>query len=455
MSKRSFYLLSVMILISFWGCKKSSDPDPAPVQVVTIKYPFKVQLAYPLADTTNPVLEVNPNSLLKLIFRLSADERITVIDILTKDQKNGEQNLKGYPYVVDYSYEPQPPLNAQLQYLGSNNFYLTQTMRIPGYVKDSVVMTVKIVKNDLSSRSMKLVLKVKKIVSIQINDVSVNGKSFNGSPIEMFAGDLIGSFSGSVNTSGTLTKVTAALWVDDVNTGARVMNFGSNNYDYYQYLYESIISSHWFSYSTSITSSMLPIRKEYDGKNIRVRFTALNDLGDSASFEVPVRIGTRNILQAGPFNLGAARNRDFGQFLYTANPSPAVSADPQDNSYYYDTYSLIGFFWQNGANRLGSLAWIYQNRVALGYSFPNYFNSDRAYHTYFRKVPDSFENVNAVYLDTMNLDATAPEAISVQPNDVVVFSSSQNRLQRGVLKVHSIVPGDSGSVSLSCKYQIR
>jgi hypothetical protein len=70
-------------------------------------------------------------------------------------------------------------------------------------------------------------------------------------------------------------------------------------------------------------------------------------------------------------------------------------------------------------------------------------------------VPDSFEAVNSLYLDTMQVETTDPEAIAVQPNDVLVFSSSQNRLQRGVLKVHSIVPGDSGSVSLSCKYQIR
>jgi hypothetical protein len=198
-----------MALLSLWGCKKSSDP--VPVLVVTIKYPFKVQLPYPLADTTHPVPEVNPNGLLKLIFRLSADERITVVDFLTKDQEIGEQSLQGYPYVVESTYDPKPPSNAQIQSIGSNNFYLTQFIRIPNYVKDSVVITVKIVKYDLSSKSMKLVLKVKKQVNFQISGVSLNAISFTGNPITMFAGDLIRSFSGSVNTAGELTRLTAAL----------------------------------------------------------------------------------------------------------------------------------------------------------------------------------------------------------------------------------------------------
>lgn len=454
MYKRSFYLLSLMILLSFWGCKKSSDPDPAPVQVVTIKYPFKVQLAYPLADTTNPVLEVNPNSLLKLIFRLSADERITVIDFLTKDQKYGEQSLKGYPYVVENTYDATPPANTQIQYLGSNNFYLTQNIRIPNYVKDSVVITVKIVKYDLSSKFMKLILKIKKPVDFEIPYARLNGNEFAQSPVEFFAGDRINNFSGAVNTPGTLEKLTAALWVDDLKIASTVIPFSKNTYDSYDENGGSGYS-YYFNYSTSVTSSMLPIRKEFDGKNIRVRITATDGQGDSASMEVPIKIATRNINQAGPFNLGAARNSNYGQFLYTVSPSPAISTDPQESFSYYDAYSVIGFFWQNGSHRLGSLAWIYPNRVALGYTFPSYFNSSREYHTYFRKVAESFEDVSAVYLDTMNLDATYPEVMEVQPNDVVVFSSSQNRLQRGVLKVNSIVPGDSGSVSLSCKYQIR
>lgn len=457
MNKLSLYLLSLMALLSFWGCKKSSDPDPTPVQVVTIKYPFKVQLAYPLADTTNPVLEVNPNGLVKLIFRLSADERITVIDFLTKDQEKGEQSLRGYPYVVE-SYDPKPPSNAQIQYIGSNNFYLTQLIRIPNYVKDSVVITVKIVKYDLSSKSMKLVLKVKKQVNFQISGVSLNAISFTGNPITMYAGDLIRTFDGSVNTAGELTRLTAALWVDDVKTATTSLPFGKNNFDDYGDVYnwnESNITSHEFYANLSITSSMLPVRQEYAGKNTRVRFTALNDLGDSVSLDVPILIGTRNILQAGPFNLGAVQSPDYGQFLYTVISAPVVSADPEENFSYYDPFSVIGFYPQNGEHRLASMAWIYSNRVALGYAFPNYYNTDRAHHTYFRKVPDSFEAVNSLYLDTMQIETTDPEAIGVQPNDVVVFSSSQNRLQRGVLKVHSLVPGDSGSVLLSCKYQIR
>jgi hypothetical protein len=457
MNKLSFYFLSLVVLLSFMGCKKTSDPDPTPVQAVTIKYPFKVQLAYPLADTTNPVLEVNPNGLLKLIFRLSADERITVIDFLTKDQEKGEQSLKGYPYVVE-SYDPTPPSNAQIQYIGSNNFYLTQMIRIPNYVKDSVVITVKIVKYDLSSKSMKLVLKVKKQVNFQISGVSLNAVSFTGNPLTMYAGDLIRSFGGSVNTAGELTKLTAALWVDNEKTATAILPFGRNSYDEYEDVYsgyESNITSHKFYYNLSVTSSMLPVRQEYAGKNTRVRFTALNDLGDSASLEVPILIGTRNILQTGPFNLGAVRSLDYGQFLYTVISGPVVSADPEENFSYYDPFSVIGFFRQNGEHRLASLAWIYTNRVALGYAFPNYYNTDRAHNTYFRKVSDSFEAVNSLYLDTMQVESTDPEAIAVQPNDVVVFSSSQNRLQRGVLKVHSIVPGDSGSVLLSCKYQIR
>lgn len=458
MNKLSLYLLSLMALLSFWGCKKSSDPDPTPVQAVTIKYPFKVQLAYPLADTTNPVLEVNPNGLLKLIFRLSADERITVIDFLTKDQEKGEQSLKGYPYVVDLSSGAKPNSNAELQYIGSNNFYLTQFIRIPNYIKDSVVITVKIVKYDLSSKSMKLVLKVKKQVDFQISDVSLNAISFTSNPLTMYAGDLIRSFSGSVNTAGELTKLTASLWVDDEKTANTILPFGKNSYDEYEDVYsgyESNITSHKFYYTLSVTSSMLPIRQEYAGKNTRVRITALNDLGDSVSLDVPILIGTRNILQAGPFNLGAVRSPDYGQFLYTVISAPVVSDDPEENFSYYDPFSVIGFFPQNGEHRLASLAWIYTNRVALGYAFPNYYNTDRAHNTYFRKVSDSFDAVNSMYLDTMQVESTDPEAIAVQPNDVVVFSSSQNRLQRGVLKVHSIVPGDSGSVSLSCKYQIR
>jgi predicted component of type VI protein secretion system len=312
MNKLSFYFLSLVVLLSFMGCKKTSDPDPAPVQVVTIKYPFKVQLAYPLADTTNPVLEVSPNGLVKLIFRLSADERITVIDFLTKDQEKGEQSLKGYPYVVE-SYDPTPPSNAQIQYIGSNNFYLTQMIRIPNYVKDSVVITVKIVKYDLSSKSMKLVLKVKKQVNFQISGVSLNAISFTGNPLTMYAGDLIRSFGGSVNTAGELTKLTAALWVDNEKTATTSLPFGKNSYDEYEDVYsgyESNITSHKFYYTLSVTSSMLPIRQEFAGKNTRVRFTAMNDLGDSASLEVPILIGTRNILQAGPFNLGAVRSPD-------------------------------------------------------------------------------------------------------------------------------------------------
>jgi hypothetical protein len=411
---------------------------------------------YPLADPTKPELEVSPNSLLKMIFQLSADQRITVVDFQTKDQEKGEKSLNGYPYVVDYSTESKAPQNATLQYLGYNNTYLTQTIRIPNYAKDSVVLTVKMIRQDLSSKSMKLVLKVKKNLSFQISGVSLNQLAFSGNPLTMFAGDFIGSFSGSVNTPGVLTKVTAALWVDEVKTSATVIPFGKNNYDDYGDVYqsESPDFSHWFNFSTSNSGSILPIRKEYDGKNIRVRITALDNVGDSASLDVPIRIGTRNILEAGPFRLGSVRSPDYGQFLYTLISAPLVSSNPDENTSYYNPFSVIGFYHQNGGHRLGSLAWIYANRSSLGYTFPNSYY-DRDYHTYFRKVPESFEAVDAVYLDTMRLDATAPEVLSVQPNDVVVFSSSQNRLQRGVLKVHSIAPGDSGSVLLSCKYQIQ
>jgi hypothetical protein len=454
MNKPSLFLLSLLSLLFSWSCKKTSDPAPVPTQ--TTNFPFEVQLVYPLANSSKPELEVSPNGLLKMIFRLSANQRITVVDFLTKDQEQGEKSLRGYPYVVDFSTESQTPQNATFQFLGYNNTYLTQTIRIPNYAKDSVVLTVKMIQEDLSSRSMKLVLKVKQNLGFQISGVSLNQLGFLGNPLTMYAGDFIGSFSGSVNTPGVLTKVTAALWVDEVKTSATVIPFVKNNYDDYDDVYGSgsPVFSHYFNFTASNTRSMLPIRKEYDGKNIRVRITALDQLGDSTSLDVPIRIGTRNILEAGPFRLGSVRSPDYGQFLYTVNSAPLVSSNPDENFSQYDPFSVIGFYHQNGAHRLGSLAWIYANRSSLGYTFPGPYFS-KVYNSYFRKVPESFEAVDALYLDTMRLDATAPEVLSVLPNDVVVFSSSQNRLQRGVLKVHSIAPGDSGSVLLSCKYQIR
>jgi hypothetical protein len=70
-------------------------------------------------------------------------------------------------------------------------------------------------------------------------------------------------------------------------------------------------------------------------------------------------------------------------------------------------------------------------------------------------VADSFEAVNALYLNTMQMVATDPEVMTIQPNDVVVVYSSRELGQKGVFKVQNLVPGDSGFASFSCKYQKR
>ena len=450
--KLFFCILSVAILGSFLACKKTSDiiPNTGPV---FNNSPFEIKLVYPETNGSNPEIEINPNEVIKLIFRFTANESINLIDIRTKDYRNGEQSLEGYPFALANSNRERFPLNSIFQFNGYNYIFLTQQIRIPSYAKDSIIITVKAVKNDLSTRSFKLLLKVKKEVDFRIVNFSVNDEHYSGSPVQLFSGDGIYKISGSVHAPRTLVKVKAALLANNIETSARVISFQENGYDNYGNLNVEYNTSYIFRYySSSSSNSFFQLKRDLSGKNFKLKITAFDVSGDSTSLEIPIDIAFKDLIQAGPFNLGGPRNRDYGQLLYSNSPSPTVSVDPQLEIYYNYSYSIMGYFQQRGENRLGSLAYLFPLRNSLGYEFPiNYYNNSS--RTYFRKVSDAFESVNAYYLDTMNINATDPEVISLQANDVIVFINNKQRAQVGVLKIHNIIPGDSGSVSLSCKYQ--
>lgn len=450
----NLFPVCLFVSLSFWSCKKSSDPSPVPgPDPESPHYPFKIKLVYPEADTTNPVVMVKPNDVLKLIFSISSDERITVIDLLAKDHWYGETRLKGYPFVV--SSGASLPEGDKVQILSNNSVYLTKEIRIPSYAKDSVVLTMKVVKYDLSSRSIKLVLKVKKEIDFTFESLRVNNFIVSSQPVSVYSGEAIRSFYGSINTSSKLVQLKADLWVEETRVATESIPFRVNSSDTYNEGGSSEIHTYRFDYFSYNSDNWLMIKKEYEGKNTRIRVTAVNEKGDSISSVVPVRIETKDLLFSGPFNLGAALNMDYGQFLITVRPSPLVSFNPLEGNSYSDPFSVVGFFRQNGEHRLASISWIYPNRVSLGYTLPNNFY-DQGYRTYFRKVTRTFEEVDSWYLDTMRINATAPQVISVQPNDVIVFASREvTNQQKGVLKVHSFTPGDSGFVTLSIKYPTR
>jgi len=450
--KLFFNILALAVLVSFFACKKTSDPSPNPEPVVT-KFPFEIQLVFPEVNKSNPQIEVNPNEVIKLFFRLTSDERISLIDFQTKDHRKGERSLEDYPYAIGNSYRETFPLNSKFQQTNTYVIYVTQQIRIPSYAKDSIIITVKAVKTDLSTKSFKLLLKVKKEIDFQIVNCKLNNEPISGSPIRLFFGGEIYDISGSVNTSRTLVKVKAALWVNNLEKSTRTLNFTENRYDNYgniRFSYNDINASTYYLFPNR--NSLFQLNKDLIGKNVKFKITAFVDSGDSTALEIPIEVAFKDLITAGPFNLGGPRNQNYGQFFYSLNPSPTVAINPNLNISYGDPYSMMGYFQQGGANRLGSFAYLFPLRTSLGYVFQNNYNNVFS-RTYFKKVSDAFESIDAYYLDTVNINATDPEVISLKPNDVIVFINNSQKAQKGFLKIHNIVPGDSGSVTLSCKYE--
>jgi tetratricopeptide (TPR) repeat protein len=110
-------------------------------------------------------------------------------------------------------------------------------------------------------------------------------------------------------------------------------------------------------------------------------------------------------LEAGPFNLGAPKNQNFGQFFLSTSPNPIVSVDPYQGRSSEETYSNLGYFQQNGENRLGSLSYLFPLKTQFGYTFQNYSNA-YSFRSHFRKVLQPFEAMDALYLDTMKINET-------------------------------------------------
>jgi hypothetical protein len=206
------------------------------------------------------------------------------------------------------------------------------------------------------------------------------------------------------------------------------------------------------SYSSYTPNSILSISRDCFGKSLKLKITAFIDSGDSTSLEVPLNLLLKETIQAGPFNLGAPKNQNFGQFFLSTSPNPIVSVDPYQGRSSEETYSNLGYFQQNGENRLGALSYLFPLKTQLGYTFQNYSYS-YTFRSHFRKVSQPFEAIDALYLDTMKINETYPEVLSIKAEDVIVFINSRSNFQKGVLKIHNIIPGDSGFVSISCKYQ--
>jgi len=453
--------LPVIVLLAFFSCKKEeTKPTPIPyVEPKPIKSPFAIKLIYPIADTIKPEIEVNPGDLVKLILRFTADDRINVIDLKIHDNQNGEIRLNDYPFTLT-GYRPTDPANIKIEGFNSYDFFLTTQIRIPTYAKDSIILSAIAIKNNFSSRLLKLKFKIKKENDFKIFNIELNDNPYSGNSIGIYEGEGLSKFRGYVNSSQILTKLKAAIWIQEKEVKSRVIPIVKNKYDAYETFkdrYGEPIEkgaynfSYSFSYNSYNQNFFFLTAQEIQQPNIKFKITAYSDSGDSTSLIVPLHLAAKDLVTAGPFNLGAPRNINFGQFLYTSNPYPVVSVNPGLGSSSYENFSIVGFFHQNGENRIGALSYINPLMTSLGYS--NAYGYSNYARAYFKKITHAYESVDANYLDTVNINQTFPEVISVNENDVIVFLNNNSKLQKGVLKIHNIVPGDSGFVSLSCKYQ--
>ncbi len=457
---QTFNFLPFIVLLAFFSCKKEeTKPTPIPyVEPKPIKSPFAIKLIYPIADTLKPEIEVNPGDILQLILRFTADDRINVIDLKIHDKQNGEISLNNYPFTLT-GYGSTPPENIKLQGFNTYDFLLNSQIRIPTYAKDSIILSATAIKNDFYFRYFKIKFKIKNEIAFRIFNFELNGIPFSGNSIGIYAGEGVKEFRGYVNSLKILTRLKAAILIQDLEIKSRIIPITKNKNDGFEILKDRYgepldKAAYSFSYSFGYSNynvNYFPLTSlEINNPAIKIKITAYSESGDSTSLIVPLHSAYKELVNAGPFNLGAPRNHNFGQFLYTSNPNPVVSVTPNLSSYSNETFSIFGFFHQNGQSRIGSLSYLYPIASSIGYSIGNSFSIKRGN---FRKISHEYSAIDGNYLDTVNIDQTFPEVISVEKNDVILFVSHSFKLQKGVFKIHNIIPGDSGFVSLSCKYQ--
>lgn len=104
------------------------------------------------------------------------NEVLTFIDFRIQDHLMEEKSLKGYPFVINNSSDPPYGQEEILLRNGYNSYLFNQTIRMPTYVKDSVLITVKVGKYDLSIRTLRLKLRLKNNVDFKISNTGLNEK---------------------------------------------------------------------------------------------------------------------------------------------------------------------------------------------------------------------------------------------------------------------------------------
>jgi len=305
-AKLILYILTLFMVFAFFSCKKEDDTKPAPNPYIepTFKPKFEIKLIYPIADTLIPEIEVNQGDQVKLVFRFTSDMSISVIDVLTKDQERGENSLSGYPYSIgtnSYSLERQE--NPDLKFIGSNYFILTKEIAVPTFVKDSLIVTAKAINYNLSSRIIKVKLKIKKQIDFQIINFKINDIPFYSIPIELLSSNGIYKFFGNVNTSGKLLKLKLSLFANNSEVTNKVIPYVVDQYYNTRNINGTYTFNYGGSYSSYTPNSILAISRDCFGKSLKLKITAFIDSGDSTSLEVPLNLLLKETIQAGPFNL--------------------------------------------------------------------------------------------------------------------------------------------------------
>lgn len=431
-----------VLFIALYGCFKKAEIDPG-----SSNQAFDVKLVSATPGFVGNRVEVNPLDDISLNFHFTCDAQIFEIDMKTKDWRNGELQFSTYPEHSDVNgnFSLYPNVVKTSVY----DFVVPVKIHIPSYSKDSIILTVKALrKTDFAVKECRVVLLVKNPQTLMFSNTYVGQQLSDVPGFTMqtqtkitLQGGLIGAKKiDRVKCSAVLNGVVLASKPATLYTGYGADTYtslncssNSNGGQCISYAFYTPESTEFFKTSHAMV-----------GQDFKIRMVAFSDDGDSITKELPVSVVFPAVNELPPANLGAPKNKNLGRFFY--HTKEVISNDISDNN---GSSATFGFFQLGGENKLGSATFIYPKASELGYVLGNSYVRSA---TYFRKVDALYEQVDARYLDTVQVNGLFPEQITIQPNDVIVFGGAYTTA-KGVVRINTILPSDSGSINFTCKYQ--